>query len=206
LSAATQSRARTPWTGLIAVVLAALTMGMAFAHTLELPQKLGWDAATWTRVMHSLYAYFAIVGGPVEVAAVIASVVFAIRNRGRPGGGLATVGAACFVIALVYWFAVVNTANSVIGKWTVDAVPPDWERWRLQWEFGHAGHFVLTFAGFLLLLQATVHAAVAAGEKAAIGAPEVGSTGTATGHRAQARDRVPSTAQKADLAHNQPTR
>jgi hypothetical protein len=44
------------------VVLAALTMGLAFAHTLELPQKLAYDAATWTQLQHGLYRYFAIVG------------------------------------------------------------------------------------------------------------------------------------------------
>ena len=112
--------------GIVAVVLAALTMGLAFAHTLELPQKLGYDAAMWTRIRHSLYRYFAFVG------------------------------AVCFVLALGWWFAVVNTANAEVGSWAVDAVPSDWERWRTQWEFGHAGHFVLTLAGFLALLLATV--------------------------------------------------
>ena len=34
--------------GMVTVVLATLTMGLAFAHTLELPQKLAYDAATWT--------------------------------------------------------------------------------------------------------------------------------------------------------------
>ncbi len=34
--------------GIVAVVLAALTMGLAFAYTLELPQKLAYEAATWT--------------------------------------------------------------------------------------------------------------------------------------------------------------
>ena len=142
--------------GIVAVVLAALTMGLAFAHTLELPQKLGYDAAMWTRTQHSLYRYFAFVGGPVEVAAVIAAVVFAVRARGLRAGRLATVGAVCFVLALGWWFAVVNTANAEVGSWAVDAVPSDWERWRTQWEFGHAGHFVLTLAGFLALLLATV--------------------------------------------------
>jgi hypothetical protein len=142
--------------GIVAVVLAALTMGLAFAHTLELPQKLGYDAATWTQVQHSLYRYFAVIGGPLEVATVIAAVVFAVRARGLRGGRLAAVGAACFVVALALWFAVVNTANAEIGRWAVDAVPSDWRRWRAQWEFGHAAHLVVTFAGFLALLLATV--------------------------------------------------
>jgi hypothetical protein len=142
--------------GIVAVVLAALTMGLAFAHTLELPQKLAYDAATWTQLQHSLYRYFAVVGGPLEVATILAAVVFAVRARGLRGGRLAAVGAALFVVALGWWFAVVNTANAEIGRWAVGAVPSDWRRWRAQWEFGHAGHFVVTFAGFLALLLATV--------------------------------------------------
>ena len=57
--------------GMVAVVLAALTMGLAFAHTLELPQKLDYDAATWTQLQHSLYRCFTVVGGPLEVATVL---------------------------------------------------------------------------------------------------------------------------------------
>jgi hypothetical protein len=142
--------------GMVAVVLAALTMGLAFAHTLELPQKLDYDAATWTQLQHSLYRYFAVVGGPLEVATVLAAVVFAVRAHRLRGGRLAAVGVVCFVLALGWWFVVVNTANAEVGRWAVDAVPSDWRRWRAQWEVGHAGHFVVTFAGFLALLGATV--------------------------------------------------
>jgi hypothetical protein len=154
-------RAATQRIGIVAVVAAALTMGLTFAHTLELPQKLAYDAAMWTRIQQSLYLWFGVIGGAVEVAAVIASVVFAVRTRGRPGGRLPTAGAALFVTALAWWVVVVNTANAEIGGWTVGAVPSDWERWRAQWEFGHAAHFVLTLAGFLALLLATVQAAAA---------------------------------------------
>ena len=62
---------------------------------------------------------------------------------------------------------VVNTANAEVGRWAVDAVPSDWRRWRTQWEFGHAGHFVVTFAGFLALLGATVR--VGASERRVLG-------------------------------------
>jgi hypothetical protein len=46
--------------------------------------------------------------------------------------------------------------NAEVSRWAVDAVPSDWRRWRAQWEFGHGGHFVVTLAGFLALLGATV--------------------------------------------------
>jgi len=71
------------------------------------------------------------------------------------------VGVACFVAALTVWFAVVNTASIEISGWAVDEVPADWERWRAQWEFGHAGHFLLTLGGFLALLLATERASAA---------------------------------------------
>jgi hypothetical protein len=77
--------------GIVAVVLAALAVGLAFAHTLELPQKLGDDAATWTQIQHTVYRYLAVIGGPLEVATIIAAVVFAVRARGLRGGRLATV-------------------------------------------------------------------------------------------------------------------
>ena len=67
--------------GIVAVVPAELTMGLAFAYTLELPQKLAYEAATWTQLQHSRYRYFAVIGGPLEVATVIAAVVFALRAR-----------------------------------------------------------------------------------------------------------------------------
>jgi hypothetical protein len=106
-------RARSRTAGLVVVVLAALTMGLTFAHTLGLPQRLGYDAARWTRIQHSLYRYFGVIGGPVEVAAVIAAVVvFALCARGRPAGRLATVGAASLIVVLAVWFPVVNTANA----------------------------------------------------------------------------------------------
>jgi len=67
--------------GIVAVVPAELTMGLAFSYTLELPQKLAYEAATWTQLQHSLYRYFAVIDGPLEVATIIAAVVFALRAR-----------------------------------------------------------------------------------------------------------------------------
>ena len=92
--------------GIVAVILAALTMGLTFADTLELPQKLNYHAATWTQLQHSLYRDFAVIGGPLEVATVLAAVVFAVRAHRLRGGRLAAVGVVCFVLALGWWFVV----------------------------------------------------------------------------------------------------
>jgi hypothetical protein len=141
--------------GMVAVVLAGLTMGLAFAHTLELPQKLDYDAATWTRIQHSLYRYFAVIGGPLEVATVLAAVVFAVRAHRLRGGG---------------WPWSVLSARGCPGVVVYGVEHGQRRGWSLgggcgavglaslagQREFGHGGHFVVTFAGFLALLDATV--------------------------------------------------
>lgn len=151
------TRLRT-WT----LLLAALTLGLSLAHLLELPQKLGWDATRWVEIEHTLYRWFGIVGGPLEVAAVIAAAVLAVRcaRSGLPSGG-ARAAAVLFALALAEWALVVQTANNHIGQWDVAAIPADWSRWRSQWEWGHAGHFVLWLAGFVVLLGGSVRGAAA---------------------------------------------
>ena len=61
--------------------------GLAFAHTLELPQKRGDDAATRTPIQHSLYRHFAVIGRPLEVATVVATAVFAVGPEGDAASG-----------------------------------------------------------------------------------------------------------------------
>ena len=52
---------------MITLMCTALVTGLAFAHVLELPQKMSYDAAEYARVQHSLYAYFASRGGAGRV-------------------------------------------------------------------------------------------------------------------------------------------
>lgn len=147
------------------LLLSALTLGLSFAHVLEMPQKLTWDATLWVTVEHSLYRYFGVVGGPLEVAAVVTAVVLAVLSarRGLPADG-SRVAAVLFVLGLAEWAAVVQTTNVQIGQWSVGAVPADWARWRDQWEWGHAGHFSLWLAGFVVLLVGSVRGAAAAAD------------------------------------------
>jgi hypothetical protein len=140
---------RTLW--IIAVVLVALTMGLTFAHVLEMPVKLGYDADMYRQVNGSLYAYFAYVGGPVEVAAVVVAALAAWSRRGRAGFRSWTAGAIGTAAALAVWAAVVQPANVEFGRWSA-AIPGDWERWRAQWEAGHAASFALLLVALVLLL------------------------------------------------------
>jgi hypothetical protein len=137
------------------MVLSGLTMGLTFAHVLELPQRLQYDAELWFTLTrpNALYRYFGIVGGPIEVAAVLgAGILAAVLRRQRPAGRLALAAALFHGAALTAWAAIVAPANAAMGEWGRRGIPPDWETWRNQWESGHTLGFVLLTMGFCLLV------------------------------------------------------
>lgn len=145
------------WLQGTALILAALTMGMAFAHVLELPEKMSYAPRLWTALNQTLYQYFAVVGGPVEVAnVVLLGFLAAGERRRRPRCRGFLLAAGCFAVALAVWFAVVNPANQQVASWPVNHVPVGWGRWRSQWEYGHAVRFALMLAGYCALARAVL--------------------------------------------------
>lgn len=137
---------------LFTALAAALVTGLSFAHVLELPQKMGYGAHQYAISQHTLYAYFAIVGGPLEVLTIVLAAVVAWKSRGTAAFGLALASAILFAAGLAEWAAVVQTANTAQAQWDPSAMPSDWTSVRDQWEFGHVGHFVVFGAGFVLQL------------------------------------------------------
>lgn len=140
-----------------ALLLAALAMGMHFAHVLELAPKLQWDVPLYLPVQTSLYKLFGTIGPVIEIGALIVISILAYQLRGR---GLVftrtAFSAGMIVLALVTWALVVLPANGQINQWQVDVFPPDWTRWRDQWQFGQAGIFVLHLLGFSSLLLSVI--------------------------------------------------
>jgi hypothetical protein len=114
----------------------------------------------WTDLTrpNALYRYFGIVGGPLEIAAVIGAAVIAVAlRRAHPASAAARLALAAALLhaaALVIWLAVVAPANVEIGRWAASGIPPDWERWRMRWESGHGASFVVLLCGFSLLVAA----------------------------------------------------
>lgn len=137
----------------VTLVCVALVVGLAFSHVLELPQKMAYDAAEYARVQHSMYAYYAYVGGPLEALSIVlaALLVVLLRRAGavwRP----TMVAAALLAAGLAEWALVVQNANNKMAGWVVDHMPAGWTDVRLQWELGHVGHFLVFGAGFVVLL------------------------------------------------------
>lgn len=140
------------------LTLTALTMGLTFAHALEALPKLRWDGALYLSVQANLYYLFGRVGAAVEVGAIVAAFILAalVRGRGKVFGWT-LVGAFILLASLVVWFLWVAPVNAQTGAWQeAGVVPPDWMRWRNQWEVAQAACFVLHLVGFGALVRSVL--------------------------------------------------
>lgn len=144
----------------ITVILVALSVGAVFAHVLEMPVKLGYDAELYSAVNTTLYRYFAIAGAPIVCGATLASIVlcFLVRRRGS-AFRWTLVGTLLFCIGFAVWWTIVFPVNSEIAgiyRTAPANLPEAWMRLRHRWEWGHATSFVLYLASLVALLISVV--------------------------------------------------
>ena len=94
-------------TRFVAIMLAALTLGLGFCHLMQLPSRLGWDQYLWvgSTVQGGLYAAFGSVGALISIAAIVVLFILAyfVREHGRPGFAFALAAAVLFAAAFVLW-------------------------------------------------------------------------------------------------------
>jgi hypothetical protein len=140
---------------ILAILLAALAMGMHLAHAFELLPKRQWPPDLYLAVQSTLYKLFGIIGPVLEVGALIAVAILAFRVRLQPAVRLLTlVSAGAIVLALLTWGVFVLPANMHLAAWqTSGTAPPDWTRWRDQWQFAQASIFLLHLVGFTALVS-----------------------------------------------------
>jgi hypothetical protein len=138
------------------VLLVSLLMATAFAHTLEMPMKMRVSGELWLTYQHTLYAWFAIVGGPIEILSLVSTTALAFRLRRSKEAFRPVMIAAILLLSgfFVIWLGLINPVNSRTAQWTAETIPPDWQRWRAQWEYSHATRFVLQFCALAVLLRA----------------------------------------------------
>ncbi|MCE9599322.1 MAG: hypothetical protein K8S54_15265 [Spirochaetia bacterium] len=141
----------------LALVFAALTVGMRLAHVLELGPKMAWDADLYFSVQSTLYRFFAIVGPIVDVGAIISIIALVVILRGRTSFSLTAAALIALLASLAIWLIVVAPAHGHLATWIGShTVPDDWMHWRNQWQFGQAGCFVFDLSGFMLLLLSVI--------------------------------------------------
>ncbi len=140
----------------VTLVLAALALSPTSAHVLELPQKMQYDAQLYTAVNTTMYRYFAIVGAPYSMGAIVAAIVLTVLVRKRRSAfRWAAAGAALYVLWFISWLTVVLPVNRQIAAAMQAApagVPALYMTLRPRWEYGHALGFGLELLGFCALV------------------------------------------------------
>jgi hypothetical protein len=153
----------------LTLLLVALTMGLLFAHTLELGPKLGYPPELYLRLNTSLYAWFGPpLGAAIWTGAIIATGVLTALLRRAPGRLLTGTAFALQLVAFVNYFTRVEPVNDRFRALVPGQVPEDFGALRAQWEYGHAMGFALFAVSFVLLVIALVRRAAqpCAGEPA----------------------------------------
>ena len=147
-------------TRFVAVMLAALTLGLSFCHLMQLPSRMGWDQYLWvgSTVQGGLYATFGSVGAVIDVACVIvlALLAYFVREHGRPGFVLASIAALLFALGLVLWWVLVYPVNVELATWVNGPVPADWTDYRSRWEWSHAIIALVELLGFAALVASVL--------------------------------------------------
>ena len=138
----------------VTLVLTALLAGITFCHVLEMPAKMHYPASLYLTLHRTLYVAFGPpnVGVFVELGAILTSGILAVLVRRRVGFWPTLVGAACLLMGLAVYFAQVEPANGALKMMAIETPPEDWQRWRDQWEYGHALHFAFDALGLCALV------------------------------------------------------
>lgn len=144
----------------LTLVLTALSLGPSFAHVLEAPPRLTvWSPELWREatVFNGQYQFFAYVGGPLDVAAILSSAVLTyLLRHDRTSYRLALAGALLYALSLAVWFAWVAPANGTLATWTPGPIPDNFAAIRDRWETGHMVVGSLKLVGFILIAVAVV--------------------------------------------------
>lgn len=153
---------------LVTILLVALVAGLAFAHVLEQPAKMQYDAILYITLQKSLYVQWGPpqLGGFLEPAAIATTGLLALLSRKSTRTLWFSLAALALLLLAfpVVFFWLVAPANAGFAAATLPRIPSDWEAWRVVWEAGHTVRFVLQFAALaLLVLSLALHAAVPSG-------------------------------------------
>ena len=134
------------------LVLTALSLGASWSHVLQIRGKAVWPGPLWRAAMESLYRDYAIVGGVVEIAAILAGWWLVVAVRDTPAFRWALASAVLLSVAFfVVWIGFIAPINRVFATWTTANLPADWSAYRDRWEMWHAVIATLKLGAFMAL-------------------------------------------------------
>jgi hypothetical protein len=141
----------------LSLLFAALALGPALAHLLELPNKIDLARDDYLTVQQ-IYRGWALLG-IVVVGALASSLVHAAMVRKHRAAFVpAALAFLCLAGTQAVFWSFTFPANQLTGNWTM--LPGNWEALRTQWEYSHAASALLNISAMVLLILS-----VLAGEK-----------------------------------------
>ncbi len=143
----------------LTLLLAALGLTMGAAHLLELPPRMHYDAQLYTAVTSTLYRLYGIVGGAVQVGALLAAAVLCWLVKGRRSFRLTLAGAFSLAGSLGLWAALVQPVNAAWRQALLAdpaSAPEAYLSLRPRWEYGHVAAFAAWLVGLSFLLASVL--------------------------------------------------
>ena len=138
-----------------ALTLTALGLAPGASHLLQLPVKMGYTAEVYTVVTSTLYSWYGLVAGAIQVAALISVAMLAWQARRLPGGGLAAASAGALLASLLLWGFVVGPVNATwagASNLSPEQFSVAHDALRARWEYGHVAAFIAWFVGWVGLV------------------------------------------------------
>lgn len=139
----------------ITLLLVALGLVMGGAHLLELPVRAQYEPEFYMRVTSTLYRYFGLVGGPLQVLALLFSIRLVWLVRAHAAFRSTLAGTLGLALSLFLWFLLVQPVNSAWSE-ALQAGPSGavqaYAQLRHRWEAGHVAAFTAWLVGYALLL------------------------------------------------------
>lgn len=120
----------------------------------SLPRLTKWSPALWreTTVFNGQFLLFAVIGAPLDLAAILCPALLAWMLRGQATAlRFVLVATLLYAAALALWFGLVKPANDILATWTPGPIPENFEAVRLRWETGHMAVTAAKAFGFISL-------------------------------------------------------
>ena len=123
------------WPRFAALLLAALSFALSFAHLMELAPRLRWTPDLWiaATVFGGLYTLFGSVGSVIDVAALLVLAWLSWLAREEASRFAVWTATGLFVIAHALWWGAVAPMNAILATWRPGALPVDFAEVRNQW-------------------------------------------------------------------------
>jgi hypothetical protein len=130
-------------------LFAALALGPALAHLLELPNKIGLSRYDYFTVQQ-IYRGWALLGIVVFGALIFTLALTILSRRRTRDFWLALTAFLCIVGTQIVFWTFTFPANQATINWTI--VPENWEALRMQWEYSHAASAILNLTAMIALI------------------------------------------------------